>query len=406
MAALAKAREAERERFLAWLNGSGQGDADWMDRLKDVALYGGRSRYAPWLERMAGESISARRAYLRVVAKGLWDEHAFVELMREDFDLDFPDVVLKEAGALQLESLFENREDLTFLDAVTIDHASTTDMDDAVSIQFREDGGVQVGVHITDVAALIPVRSALDEAAQSRGASLYLPEATFPMLPPNLSENLGSLLPRETRLTVSLLWDVGRDGVATTPTWALSAIRCCEKLSYEDVDAILDDETHPRHAMLSALFHAAESLLIQRVEAGAIAVDQVTPPRTGLGRWRGGYRGQTARFPGRCAGQRVDGQGQCRSRKIVCRSKCPGDFSHPRHARPLRFRTHAQRVVAPLSGLDAHARCGHVIRTGPSRGIGRRTLLPGHFPPAAICRSGLTATTRGDSQRRGPALFV
>lgn len=276
MAALAKEREAERERFLAWLNGSGQGDADWLDRLKDVALYGGQSRYAPWLERRAGQSISARRAYGRVVAEGLWDEHAFVELMREDFDLDFPNVVLKEAGALQLESLFENREDLTFLDAVTIDHASTTDMDDAVSIQFREDGGFQVGVHITDVAALIPVRSALDEDAQSRGASLYLPEATVPMLPPNLSENLGSLLPRETRLAVSLLWDVGRDGSATTPTWALSAIRCCEKLSYEDVDAILDDETHPRHAMLSALFHAAESLLIQRVEAGAIAVDQVT----------------------------------------------------------------------------------------------------------------------------------
>ena len=59
------------------------------------------------------------------------------------------------------------------------------------------------------------------------------------------------------------------------PTWTLSVIQCCEKLSYEDADAILDDITHPRHAMLSALFDTAESLLIQRVETGAVAVDQI-----------------------------------------------------------------------------------------------------------------------------------
>ena len=275
MIALAEARTAERERFLAWLNGSGQGDAEWMDRLKDVALYGTQSEYARALQRLAGEPISARRAYDRIVAEGLWDRHDFVELMREDFDLDFPDVVIKEAGALQLESLFARRRDLTYLDAVTIDDASTTDMDDAVSVHFREDGGFQVGVHITDVAALIPVRSALDGDARSRGASLYLPEATFPMLPPGVSKNLGSLLPNENRLAVSLLWDVARDGVVKSPTWTLSAIRCREKLSYGDADAILDDEAHPRHAMLSALFDAAESLLIQRVEAGAVVVDQV-----------------------------------------------------------------------------------------------------------------------------------
>lgn len=275
MIALAEAREAERERFLAWLNGAGPGDAEWLNRLKDVALYGGQSKYARTLERMAGEPISVRRAYDRIVAEGLWDEHAFVELMREDFDLDFPDVVIKEADALQLESLFARRQDLTHLDAVTIDDASTTDMDDAVSVHFREDGGFQVGVHITDVAALIPMRSALDGDARSRGASLYLPEATCPMLPPGVSKNLGSLLPNENRLAVSLLWDMERDGVVKSPTWTLSAIRCCEKLSYGDADAILDDAAHPRHAMLAALLDAAESLLIQRVEAGAVVVDQV-----------------------------------------------------------------------------------------------------------------------------------
>ena len=183
--------------------------------------------------------------------------------------------MIKEADAIQLESHFAHRQDLTHVDTVTIDDASTTDMDDAVSVQFREDGSYRVGVHITDVSALIPAHSALDEEARNRGASLYLPDAKYPMLPPILSENLGSLIPHENRLAVSLLWDVGADGAMGTPTWTLSVIRCCEKLSYDEAEAILDDTTHPRHAMLSALLEAAESLLIQRVETGAIAIDQI-----------------------------------------------------------------------------------------------------------------------------------
>ncbi len=272
-----KAREAERETFVKWLAFQGTGKDEWVDRLKDVAIYGDQSKHAHWLERMAGETVSARKAFDRIVAEGILDRHAFVELMREDVPLNFPDPLIKEADAIQAmyKSLFANRQDLTYLDTVTIDDASTTDMDDAVSVQFREDGSHQIGVHITDVSALIPAHSALDEEAKNRGASLYFPEAKYPMLPPVLSEHLGSLIPYENRLAVSLLWGVGPDGAMETPTWTLSVIRCCEKLSYDEADAILDDATHPRHAILSALFDAAESLLIQRVEAGAIAVDQV-----------------------------------------------------------------------------------------------------------------------------------
>ena len=275
MVARDKEREAEREVFLKWLQFQGTGKDDWIDRLKDVALHDKQSKHAHWLERMAGETISARKAFDRLVAEGILDRHAFVELMREDVPLDFPDLLIKEADAIQLESHFAHRQDLTHVDTVTIDDASTTDMDDAVSVQFREDGSYRVGVHITDVSALIPAHSALDEEARNRGASLYLPDAKYPMLPSILSENLGSLIPHENRLAVSLLWDVGSDGAMQTPTWTLSVIRCCEKLSYDEAEAILDNTTHPRHAMLSALLDAAESLLIQRVEAGAIAIDQI-----------------------------------------------------------------------------------------------------------------------------------
>ncbi|MFX4531934.1 RNB domain-containing ribonuclease, partial [Acinetobacter baumannii] len=46
-------------------------------------------------------------------------------------------------------------------------------------------------VHVADVAALVPPGSPLDEEALRRGANLYLPEGTVPMLPPGVTEALG-----------------------------------------------------------------------------------------------------------------------------------------------------------------------------------------------------------------------
>ena len=53
--------------------------------------------------------------------------------------------------------------------------------------------GYEVGVHIVDAAALVPLGGVLDHAARERMTSLYLPENTLPMLPRALSENRGSL---------------------------------------------------------------------------------------------------------------------------------------------------------------------------------------------------------------------
>ena len=85
----------------------------------------------------------------------------------------------------------EGRCDLTDLDVFTIDEASTVDIDDGLSLRQTDDG-YEIGVHIVDAAALVPVGGTLDHAARERMTSLYLPENTLPMLPRALSENRGS----------------------------------------------------------------------------------------------------------------------------------------------------------------------------------------------------------------------
>ena len=80
------------------------------------------------------------------------------------------------------------RADLTHLDCFTIDGERTRDLDDALSLEIIPEG-YRLGVHISDVSALVAGGSALDQEAQVRGTSIYLPETRLPMLPEDLSED-------------------------------------------------------------------------------------------------------------------------------------------------------------------------------------------------------------------------
>ncbi len=70
------------------------------------------------------------------------------------------------------------REDLTALDFVTIDSASTEDMDDALFAKALPDGKLQLIVAIADPTAWIAEGSKLDKAAKIRAFTNHLPAST------------------------------------------------------------------------------------------------------------------------------------------------------------------------------------------------------------------------------------
>ncbi|RTG98487.1 RNB domain-containing ribonuclease [Thermus scotoductus] len=84
----------------------------------------------------------------------------------------------------------EKRVDLTHLPAYAIDDEESQDPDDAVYAE-RVPEGFQLWVHVADVAALVEPFSPLDQEAMRRGANLYLPEGTVPMLPQEATWVLG-----------------------------------------------------------------------------------------------------------------------------------------------------------------------------------------------------------------------
>ncbi|MEN8470340.1 RNB domain-containing ribonuclease, partial [Enterobacter cloacae subsp. cloacae] len=131
----------------------------------------------------------------------------WVTLARHNLEKEAPDGVATE---MQDEGL--ERRDLTALDFVTIDSASTEDMDDALYAEETADGKLHLTVAIADPTAWIVEGSKLDEMAKVRSFTNYLPGFNIPMLPRELSDDLCSLRAHEVRPVLACRMTIAADG--------------------------------------------------------------------------------------------------------------------------------------------------------------------------------------------------
>ncbi|CAM8942755.1 unnamed protein product [Rhodiola kirilowii] len=136
----------------------------------------------------------------------------------------------------------ENRKDIRNKCIFTIDPPTATDLDDALSFENLSNGNFRVGVHISDVSYFILPDSALDKEAQERSTSVYMLQQKLPMLPPLLSEEIGSLNPGVDRLAFSIFWEISPDGVVINQWLGRTIICSCCKLSYAHAQNIIDSE--------------------------------------------------------------------------------------------------------------------------------------------------------------------
>ena len=192
--------------------------------------------------------------------------------VREQFPADFSAEVMAQAVELQQGfrvKLSDQFRDLRELASFTIDDSSTRDMDDALSIQ-EHSGLIRIGVHISNVAALIDANSALDRSAAKRATSLYLPEGIYNMFPDQIATDLASLLPDQERYAISILADFDSSGRLLHHEICESVIKSVRRLSYDQVDHLLEHGDHD----LNQLAEIAAALEAQRLEAGANQVQK------------------------------------------------------------------------------------------------------------------------------------
>jgi exoribonuclease R len=145
----------------------------------------------------------------------------------------FPADVLAaaEEAATHIPTEHADRTDQPF---VTLDPASSTDLDQAFTIE-RAGDDLLLHYAIADVAWFVDDDGAIDREAWSRGTSQYLPDGKAPLYPPVLSERAASLLPDGPRPAVIFIVRVAPDGAVRLDGAERAIIRSRAKLAYDTV---------------------------------------------------------------------------------------------------------------------------------------------------------------------------
>lgn len=184
-----------------------------------------------------------------LVKLGVWDTNENIDLLKLEIPDTFPVPVQERASMLSrrhakqgIESYLDGkRKDLTDLPLLTIDGQATLDFDDALSIQDKGDHWL-LGVHISDVAHFVKKDDPIDREALVRGSSIYMPDKKISMVPPQLAEDLCSLIAGKLRPAISLLVKMSPSGSVLDYEIVASVITVKRKLTYFDVNTMADQD--------------------------------------------------------------------------------------------------------------------------------------------------------------------
>jgi exoribonuclease-2 len=135
-----------------------------------------------------------------------------------------------------------DRVDLSERTFVTIDSASTEDMDDALFVEETIDGKLLLTVAIADPTSWIAEGSDIDNSAKIRAFTNYLPGFNIPMLPRELSDDLCSLRANEVRPVLACRMTIDSEGsIEDNIEFFAATITSKAKLVYDEVSDWLEN---------------------------------------------------------------------------------------------------------------------------------------------------------------------
>ena len=191
--------------------------------------------------------VRVRKADEGVAAETLRNGVAAIQAEMEvtpDFPPEVEQAAVKAAADPRLPDL-----DRTELPFVTIDPASSMDLDQALHIERNGDGYV-VHYAIADLGAFITPGDPVDVEANRRGETLYGADSKVPLHPKVISEDAGSLLPEQVR--PALLWTIKVDstGEGTDVTVQRARVRSTARLDYVAAQRAIDGGSAPESLAL------------------------------------------------------------------------------------------------------------------------------------------------------------
>jgi ribonuclease R len=183
---------------------------------------------------------------------------------------EFPSDIEKQVKKTEFEVDLEGRIDLRNEDIITIDPVDAKDFDDAVSIKKKENGEIEIGVHIADVSHYVKENTPLDKEALKRGTSVYLVDQVIPMLPEKLSNDICSLRPEVDRLTFSIFITLNKSYKLKKFEIAKSIINSKRRFSYEEAQEIIKTGKGDYADELQFMMTVAKKLTNLRMKEGSL----------------------------------------------------------------------------------------------------------------------------------------
>ena len=129
----------------------------------------------------------------------------------------------------------EGRRDATDLPLVTLDPATSTDLDQAFALAV-DGNSIVLHYALADVGAFVASGSAIEQEAWHRGVTIYGLSEKIPLYPKQISQGAASLLPTGDRPAILVTISIRPDG--TTDLRSIEQVICASrsKLAYDTVD--------------------------------------------------------------------------------------------------------------------------------------------------------------------------
>ena len=235
---------------------------------------------ALWKQVTKGLPDDPYLALLLAMTWGLVPEHYNFWMDRADYEAgtDWEKAFAGETQALVAAVSDEKRmppaEDAAF---ISIDSATTRDIDDAFRIAAASDGGWDVEVALACPAWFWDFESPLGRAVFHRATSIYLPEGNCHMMPEELGEGAFSLFEGQARPALVVSCHIGPDGAPGEGAFRVATVKVAKNLNYPDCEAALDGAENAASPFVDMLRLAAdmgEKRLAWRVEHGAVIIER------------------------------------------------------------------------------------------------------------------------------------
>ncbi|TNC98186.1 MAG: exoribonuclease II [Gallionellaceae bacterium] len=145
----------------------------------------------------------------------------------------FPEVTVEEHPELPLAKV----------NAFSIDDASTTEIDDAFSIEKLADGSWRIGIHIAAPSLGIPLDSDIDKIAAQRMSTVYMPGDKITMLPDNVVQAF-TLCADKVCPALSLYVGVDATTLAVTNSESrVERLHIAANLRHDTLEPLFNEET-------------------------------------------------------------------------------------------------------------------------------------------------------------------